>query len=222
MQFSYEVKLLQNHISSDCACENTTRKLPFYFYHFSTLQIYKPINFQQLIIAPWVKILFSSGSIFTRALPHNISNYGSFQIFIILKFRYIHFWTSPLQKKKLARIKFFYNHVKISKPLADMQKVRNQFYRPSKQSLISWDCLFNRHLPSCAGILEQSTGARNLEGIGLSYRHTRARIYKLLRSLRIDSKNQFRQPVKPGGPVRQPCSHKVPSPRRLFKNSSSG
>ncbi len=159
LQFSYEVKLLQNHIISDFACANTTRKLPFHFYQFSTLQIFKPIIFQQLIIAPWVKILFSSGSIFTRALPRNISNHASLQIFTIIKFRVIHFWTSPLQKKKWASTKFFNNHVKISKPLADMQKVRNQFFRPSKQSVISWDCLFNRHLPSCAGILEKSTGA---------------------------------------------------------------
>ncbi len=42
---------------------------------------------------------------------------------------------------------------------------------------------------SCAGILEQSIGARNRVGIGLSYRPTRARICKRLRSPGIDSAN---------------------------------
>ncbi len=31
-------------------------------------------------------------------------------------------------------------------------------------------------------------------------------------------RNHFRQPEKPGGPVRQPYSYSVPSPHRLFKN----
>ena len=35
-------------------------------------------------------------------------------------------------------------------------------------------------------------------------------------------RNQFRQAVYPGGPVRQPYSYSVPSPYRLFKNSSTG
>jgi hypothetical protein len=34
------------------------------------------------------------------------------------------------------------------------------------------------------------------------------------------SLNQFRQPEKPGGPVQQPYSYSVPSPHRMFKNSS--
>jgi hypothetical protein len=42
--------------------------------------------------------------------------------------------------------------------------------------------------PICAGILKQSTGARNRLGIGLSYRHARTRICKFLRSPGIDSK----------------------------------
>ncbi len=51
----------------------------------------------------------------------------------------------------------------------------------------------------------------------------RARIFKLLRSPRTDSK----EPIPPGcvawrGPVRQPYSYSVPSPHRLFENSSSG
>jgi hypothetical protein len=33
--------------------------------------------------------------------------------------------------------------------------------------------------------------------------------------------NQFRQAVKPGGPVRQPYSYSVPSPHRFSKNSST-
>jgi hypothetical protein len=33
-------------------------------------------------------------------------------------------------------------------------------------------------------------------------------------------RNQFRQTVNSGGPVRQPCSYPVPSPHRLFKNTS--
>jgi hypothetical protein len=36
--------------------------------------------------------------------------------------------------------------------------------------------------PICAGILKQSMGARNRVGIGLSYRHARTRICKLLRA----------------------------------------
>ena len=35
-------------------------------------------------------------------------------------------------------------------------------------------------------------------------------------------RNEFRQPKQPGGPVRKPYSSSVPSPHRLFKNSSSG
>jgi hypothetical protein len=34
-------------------------------------------------------------------------------------------------------------------------------------------------------------------------------------------RNEFRQPMWPGGPVRKPYSSSVPSPHRLFKNSSS-
>ncbi len=34
-------------------------------------------------------------------------------------------------------------------------------------------------------------------------------------------RNEFRQPIQPGGPVRKPYSSLVPSPHRLFKNSSS-
>jgi hypothetical protein len=34
-------------------------------------------------------------------------------------------------------------------------------------------------------------------------------------------RNEFRQPMEPGGPVRKPYSSSVPSPHRLFKNSSS-
>ncbi len=50
----------------------------------------------------------------------------------------------------------------------------------------------------------------------------RGRNFKLLRSPRIDSKKLFpRQAVWPGGPVRQPYSYSVPSPHRLFKNSST-
>jgi hypothetical protein len=35
-------------------------------------------------------------------------------------------------------------------------------------------------------------------------------------------RNEFRQPMLSGGPVRKPYSSSVPSPHRLFKNSSSG
>ncbi len=35
-------------------------------------------------------------------------------------------------------------------------------------------------------------------------------------------RNRFRQPMQLGGPVRQSYSYQVPSPHRLFKNSSSG
>ncbi len=34
-------------------------------------------------------------------------------------------------------------------------------------------------------------------------------------------RNEFRQPMQSGGPVRKPYSSSVPSPHRLFKNSSS-
>ncbi len=36
------------------------------------------------------------------------------------------------------------------------------------------------------------------------------------------TRNQYRQAMQPGGPVRQPYSYSVPSPHRLFKNSSTG
>ncbi len=52
------------------------------------------------------------------------------------------------------------------------------------------------------GILETSMVASNREGIGLSYR---ARIFELLRSPTVDSKE------------RQLYSYSVPSPHRLFK-----
>ncbi len=39
----------------------------------------------------------------------------------------------------------------------------------------------------------------------------RARIFKILRSPRIDSKEPIRQAVLPGGPERQPYSYSVPS-----------
>jgi len=35
-------------------------------------------------------------------------------------------------------------------------------------------------------------------------------------------RNRIRQPMKPGGPVRQPYSYSVPSLHILFKNSSTG
>ncbi len=31
-----------------------------------------------------------------------------------------------------------------------------------------------------------------------------------------------RQPMQPGGPVRQRCSYSVPNPHRLLKNSNTG
>jgi hypothetical protein len=34
-------------------------------------------------------------------------------------------------------------------------------------------------------------------------------------------RNKFSQPMKPGGPVQKPYSSSMPSPHRLFKNSSS-
>ncbi len=34
-------------------------------------------------------------------------------------------------------------------------------------------------------------------------------------------RNEFRQPMQSGGPVRKPYSSSMPSPHRLFKNSSS-
>ncbi len=45
-----------------------------------------------------------------------------------------------------------------------------------------------------AGIFKQSVEARNRVGIGLSYRPSRVRIFKLLRSPRIDAK----EPIPPG------------------------
>jgi hypothetical protein len=40
-------------------------------------------------------------------------------------------------------------------------------------------------------------------------------------ALELIPSNEFRQPMSPGGPVRKPYSSSVPSPHRLFKNSSS-
>ncbi len=45
----------------------------------------------------------------------------------------------------------------------------------------------------------------------------RVRIFKLLRSPRID----YKETIPPVGPVRQPYSFSVPGPHRLFKNSST-
>jgi hypothetical protein len=78
---------------------------------------------------------------------------------------------------------------------------------------------------ACAGIFIQSMGARNRAGIGLWFRPARARIFKHLRSPRINSKESIPPAyaaLKPGGPVRQSYSYSVPSPHRLFKNSSTG
>ncbi len=47
-----------------------------------------------------------------------------------------------------------------------------------------------------------------------------AGIFKLLKSPKIP-KNRFLQPMSPGRPVRQPYSYSVPSPHRLFLNSST-
>ncbi len=59
---------------------------------------------------------------------------------------------------------------------------------------------------------EQSMGARNRVGRGLSYLPARDGIFKLLRSPGIDSKGpRFRQPVYPGGPVRQSFPTRFPA-----------
>jgi hypothetical protein len=48
------------------------------------------------------------------------------------------------------------------------------------------------------------------------------RVIKLLKAQESIPRNQFRQPMRPGGPVRRPYSHSVPNPHRLFKNFSTG
>ncbi len=54
----------------------------------------------------------------------------------------------------------------------------------------------------------------------LEIQPTRARIFKLLEDQKSILRNQFSQPLYPGGPVQQPCSsYLVPIPHRLFKNS---
>ncbi len=50
----------------------------------------------------------------------------------------------------------------------------------------------------------------------------RARIFKLLGSLTMDSKKSIPPAYVAGRPVRQPYSYSVPSPNRLFKNFSTG
>jgi hypothetical protein len=50
---------------------------------------------------------------------------------------------------------------------------------------------------------------------------TRARILNFLGARESIPRNKFRQSRKPGGPVRQPCSYSLPSPNRIFKNSST-
>ncbi len=62
-----------------------------------------------------------------------------------------------------------------------------------------------------AGILEQSLGAGNREGIWLSYRPVRARIFKRLRSPGID----FKEAILPGG-------ESTPGLLKMFTNSNSG
>jgi hypothetical protein len=51
---------------------------------------------------------------------------------------------------------------------------------------------------------------------------SRARILNFKGVKESIPRNQFRQAVKPGGPVRQPYISSVPSPHRLFQNSRTG
>jgi hypothetical protein len=46
-------------------------------------------------------------------------------------------------------------------------------------------------------------------------------LFNVYGALELNPRNEFRQPVLPGGTVRKPYSSSVPSPHRLFKNSSS-
>ncbi len=80
------------------------------------------------------------------------------------------------------------------------------------------------HQDKCAGILEQSMGARNRVGIGLSYRPARLHrlaesislesIPGLLKSLKIPSQEKFLLPLLlPPPPLPPPPSlHGLPSP----------
>jgi hypothetical protein len=60
---------------------------------------------------------------------------------------------------------------------------------------------FVKNMSFWDAVLGQFSTAFGLSGVNL-----RDWIFKLLRSPRIDSKNQLRQAVYPGGPIRQPYS----------------
>jgi hypothetical protein len=59
----------------------------------------------------------------------------------------------------------------------------------------------------------------NITFLGVLLPATRARIFILIRSPKIDSKEPILSGC--GGPVRQPYSYSVPGPHRLFKNSNT-
>ncbi len=63
---------------------------------------------------------------------------------------------------------------------------------------------------NCAGILEQSMGARNRLGIGLSYRPARARICKRLRSTGNNFKVSIRHVALAGRYVKHCCCTSPP------------
>ncbi len=85
---------------------------------------------------------------------------------------------------------------------------------------ISFDCLF-----------KQAGGARRREEVHLErqcpahnwflYSKTEPVFLNVYGAQESIPRNEFRQPMYPGGPVRQLYSSSVPSPHRLFTNSSS-
>jgi hypothetical protein len=56
----------------------------------------------------------------------------------------------------------------------------------------------------------------------LRFDEIRARNFNISGAQESIPRNRFRQPMQPGGPVRQHYSYSVSSPQRLFKNSSTG
>ncbi len=92
--------------------------------------------------------------------------------------------------------------------------------RPSVNSkLILQNNLLLSHLFQCVTISRNRDSQSPPPGyVALQ---ARDRIFYFEEAQESIPRNQFRQAVKPGVPVRQAYSNSVPSPHRLFKNSST-
>jgi hypothetical protein len=71
--------------------------------------------------------------------------------------------------------------------------------------------------PTRAGIFKQSMGTRGRVGIGLSYRPARAEIFNFYGAQESIPTNQFRQAVLPGGPDYNPIPTRFLAPINCLK-----